>query len=193
MIHHRNIRRTGPRCAAALLAILAAGCNFGGGSGTRETNAGQQKSGALGGMIKGGGNQQAASEPGTGDASADAGPPAAPASGGAGGKPDGGGSPAATVSRDNFDRRVRIVNNSSRVITLVQGSPASQPDWGADRIPTMTLAAGQATVVDFNDNNGECRYDLRVTFDDQNTAEQRNVDICRISEWRAAPGGGRVR
>lgn len=193
MMHHKNIGRTGLRCAAALLATLAAGCNFGGGSGTRETNASQQKGGALGGMMKSGGNRQAASEPGAGNASADAGGPAAPAGGGGGAKPDGGGSPAATASRDNFDRRVRIVNGSSRVITLVQGSPTNQNEWGADRIPTMTLTAGQATIVDFNDNNGECRYDLRVTFDDQNTAEQRNVDICRISEWRAAPGGGGVR
>ena len=90
---------------------------------------------------------------------------------------------------DNFDRRVRIINNSGETITLLHGSPTNVNDWGQDRIPTMTLAAGQATIVDFNDNNGECRYDLRATLSDGTTREQRNVNICQVSEWIVTPGG----
>lgn len=94
---------------------------------------------------------------------------------------------------DNFDRRVRIVNNSGETITLLHGSPTNVNDWGQDRIPTMTLAEGQATIVDFNDNNGECRYDLRATLSDGTTREQRDVNICQVSEWIVTASGSSAR
>lgn len=103
------------------------------------------------------------------------------------------GSGGSSSRADNFDRRVRIVNNSRQTISLLKGSPTSDNDWGQDRIPTLTLSAGQSTIVDFNDNNGECRYDLQATFQDGSTREQRDVNICQVSQWIVTSDGASAR
>lgn len=94
---------------------------------------------------------------------------------------------------DDYDRRVRVVNNSNQTIAFLYGSPTSDNEWGRDRIPTMTLSAGSSAFVDFDDGNGECRYDLRVVFDDQTSREERNIDICEIREWTLTASGSSVR
>jgi len=103
------------------------------------------------------------------------------------------GSDSQRSGADNFDRRVRVVNNSGQTISLLRGSPTSDQNWGQDRIPTMTLSAGQSTIVDFNDNNGECRYDLQATFADGSTREQRDVNICQVVEWTITDDGSSAR
>lgn len=99
----------------------------------------------------------------------------------------------ASTAADGRDRRVRVVNNSGQTIQIVQGSAVSQGNWGQDRIPTTTLASGGSAIVDFNDNNGECQYDLRVTLADGTKRDQRNVNVCTVTEWTINSGGTAVR
>lgn len=91
------------------------------------------------------------------------------------------------------DRRVRINNRSGKVIAEIRGSPAREQDWGRDRIPQDVLADGRSVIVDFNDNNGECVYDLQVTFADGARRDQGGVDICRVSDWTITPTGTATR
>ena len=146
-----RLRRYGAGAAALLLLAGTAAC---GGGNDERGERGEGKGGALGALGgRGGGNEQddretnrseerrSSDRNGNGD--------------GGSGTAQIGGSEERRAGADNFDRRVRIVNNSDQTVTLVRGSPTSDRDWGRDRIPTMTLSPGDATVVDFGtDNNG---------------------------------------
>lgn len=184
-----RLRRFGAGTAAILLVAGAAAC--GGGNDSAERGDGKMKS------MLGGSNEQRSDRGGdrdrdrderrdsdgdTGDASSNSAERTARIG------PD-----SQTSNADQFDRRVRIVNNSDMTITLLKGSPTSDNDWGQDRIPTMTLSAGQSTIVDFDDGNRECRYDLQATFQDGSTREQRDVNICQVSEWTVTSDGSSAR
>ena len=193
-----SIIRSGWTLGCVAVLVLTSACNLGAGR-NEQAERNQAKGGGLAGLMGGSGNQQqqnaareaAPTPPDVNDSRSEE-PATTNTTTPITDKPTGG--PAqGTAARDNFDRRMRIVNDSDQRITLVQGSPVSESNWGADRIPTTTIAEGESVIVDFNDNNGECRYDLRVTFANSETAERRGVNICEASEWRAAPGGGNVR
>lgn len=100
--------------------------------------------------------------------------------------------PAATAG-DGRNRQVRITNQSGQTITLIKGSPTSVSNWGQDRIPSGVLNAGATVMVDFNDNNGECVYDLQATMVDSTTRVQRGVNVCTVSEWVVTPDGSDTR
>jgi hypothetical protein len=85
---------------------------------------------------------------------------------------------------DNYNRNVRIINGTDQIVVVVRARVAGMSDWGRDRIPTTVLQPGQEQIVDFNDNNGECNYDLQATLMDQSRREHSNVNICRVAEWR---------
>ncbi|WP_166038842.1 hypothetical protein [Sphingosinicella sp. YJ22] len=182
-----RLRRFGAGTAAILLIAGAAAC--GGGSESAERGDGKMKS------MLGGGND---SRDRSGERSTDERRNGERGNGERSGGENGGstvrmGSDSERAGADNFDRRVRIVNNSGQTISFLRGSPTSDQNWGADRIPTLTLSAGQSTIVDFNDNNGECRYDLQAQFADGSTREQRDVNICQVSEWIVTDDGSSAR
>lgn len=190
-----RLRRFGAGTAAILLIAGAAAC--GGGSDSADRGDGKMKSmlGGSEGNRSGDrdGGERSDGERGNGERGN-----SEPANGERSGGQTGGetvrmGSDSERAGADNFDRRVRIVNNSGQTISLLKGSPTSDDNWGQDRIPTLTLSAGQSTIVDFNDNNGECRYDLQATFQDGSTREQRNVNICQVSEWIVTGDGASAR
>ncbi len=185
-----RLRRLGAGTAAILLIAGAAAC--GGGSDSADRGDGKMKS-MLGGGERNESGDRNGGERGNGERGAsDRG------NGERGASENRGetirmGSDSQRGGADNFDRRVRIVNNSGQTISLLRGSPTSDQNWGADRIPTLTLSAGQTTIVDFNDGNGECRYDLQATFADGTTREQRGVNICQVSEWIVSDDGSAAR
>jgi len=183
-----RLRRCGAGAAALLLLAGTAAC---GGGNDERGERGEGKGGALGALGgRGGGNEQDDRETNRSEERR-----SSDRNGGNGdrGTAQIGGSEERRAGADNFDRRVRIVNNSDQTVTLVRGSPTSDRNWGADRIPTMTLSPGDATVVDFNDNNGECRYDLQATLSDGNTREQRDVNVCQVREWIITSDGSSAR
>lgn len=99
----------------------------------------------------------------------------------------------APVTAANADRRVRINNMSGQTITLIRGSAASDRTWGADRIPSGVLNTGASVIVDFNDNNGECVYDLQATLQDGSERVQRAVNVCQVTDWTITPEGTQAR
>lgn len=91
--------------------------------------------------------------------------------------------PAQARSADGQDRRVAIENQSGQAIVYVYGSPASQSDFGEDRIPDRVIANGEASVVDFDSGTRECRYDLRVTLADGSNVDRMGVNVCQAAHW----------
>ena len=187
-----QLRRYGAGTAAILMLVAASACGSGGERDDRAGADGKMKS-MLGGGERNQSGDRDGGERGNGERSG-----TERGNGERGASENAGetvrmGSDSQRSRADNFDRRVRIVNNSGQTISVLKGSPTSDQNWGADRIPTMTLSAGQSTIVDFNDNNGECRYDLQATFQDGSTREQRDVNICQVTEWIVTDEGSSAR
>lgn len=86
-------------------------------------------------------------------------------------------------SNDGFDRRVVIVNESSRTISEVRGTPTTWDGYGRDLIPNFVIESGEQARVNFDVGTGQCLYDLQVKMRNGQTVEKRNVDVCRVTSW----------
>jgi hypothetical protein len=82
-----------------------------------------------------------------------------------------------------LDRRVRVVNDSSRTMTKFQASNKASKSWEEDILGNDVLKPGQSVVVNINDGTGYCVFDLRATFQGGATVVRRNINICKISSW----------
>jgi hypothetical protein len=82
-----------------------------------------------------------------------------------------------------LDRRVRVVNDSSRTMTKFQASNKASKSWEEDILGDDVLKPGQSVVVNINDGTGYCVFDLRATFQGGATVVRRNINICKISSW----------
>lgn len=91
------------------------------------------------------------------------------------------------------DRRIRVNNASSQTITLIKGSATSDSDWGQDRIPSGVLRPGGTVMIDFDDGNGECVYDLQATLQDGTLRVRRGVNICQVVDWIVTDDDSAVR
>ncbi len=84
--------------------------------------------------------------------------------------------PSATVgtARQNFS----VVNTTGHVVMTLNVSPTSESEWGPDILGTEVLASGQTAQVVFDRAESQCNYDLRVTYNDGDTSEMRNLNLC---------------
>ncbi len=177
-VENRGWRRAAlGRAVAALLLLASAACQQGG--------AEPANSGMFGSVVGKGENRSRDSFRASRSGNSAVPAPAAPAT------PDL--SSATSTTPDGRDRRVRISNQSGQTITVIKGSPSSRSEWGEDRIPTTTLSDGSSVIVDFNDNNGECSYDLMATLADGTKLAQRAVNVCQVGEWTVTPDGAQAR
>lgn len=99
----------------------------------------------------------------------------------------------APVAQAGQDRRLRINNASGQTVTIIRGSATSQNDWGQDRIPSGVLRTGNTVMVDFNDGNGECVYDLQATMQDGTLRVRRGVNVCSALDWTITEDSSEVR
>jgi hypothetical protein len=74
-----------------------------------------------------------------------------------------------------------LVNNSGRVIEEFYASPASEQNWGPDRLGSETVAPGSRFAIRLP--QGECLYDLRLVFRGGEAREQRRVDACNLVDF----------
>ena len=81
-----------------------------------------------------------------------------------------------------IDTTIDVVNASSLMIHYLHISPAGSKEWGRDWLGTDTgLAPGTRGPVNPGREAG-CQYDLRVIYENKQTEERRNQNLCAISE-----------
>lgn len=80
------------------------------------------------------------------------------------------------------DPSFTVVNRSGRMIYAIFASPASDSNWGRDRLGRNTLRDGQSFAIRLP--AGECVYDIRVVYDGQSgpSEERRGVNTCEARE-----------
>jgi hypothetical protein len=102
----------------------------------------------------------------------------APAANQAAAEDEGGAAPTAAVgtARQNFS----VVNTTGHVVVTLNVSPTTENEWGPDILGSNVLQTGQTAQVVFDRAETQCNYDIRATYDDQDTSEMRNVNLCQV-------------
>ena len=120
-------------------------------------------------------NNAAAAAPKPAESNAPAPAPAANEAG----EEEAGGEPTTTVgtARQNFS----VVNATGHIVVTMNVSPTTENEWGPDILGTNVLQTGQTAQVVFDRAESQCNYDLRVTYDDNDTSEMRNLNLCTTS------------
>lgn len=86
--------------------------------------------------------------------------------------------PSASVgtARQNFS----VVNATGHTVVTLNVSPTSEDEWGPDILGRDVLQAGQTAQVVFDRAETQCNYDIRATYDDNDTTDVRNVNLCQV-------------
>lgn len=105
-------------------------------------------------------------------------PAPAPAANEAAGAAEESAAPGATVgtARQNFS----VVNATGHVVMTLNVSPTTENEWGPDILGSQVLQNGQTAQVVFDRAEAQCNYDIRATYDDGDTTDMRNVNLCQV-------------
>ena len=105
-------------------------------------------------------------------------PAPAPAANETAGEGEEGAAPTTTVgtARQNFS----VVNATGHIVVTMNVSPTSENEWGPDILGSNVLQPGQTGQVVFDRAESQCNYDLKVTYDDGDTSEMRNLNLCQV-------------
>lgn len=74
-----------------------------------------------------------------------------------------------------------IVNDSGHTVMTLNVSPTEEDEWGPDILGTEVLANGERAEVTFDRDADNCHYDLRATYDDGETGDWRNINLCETA------------
>ncbi|HYD13303.1 MAG TPA: hypothetical protein VEC11_10695 [Allosphingosinicella sp.] len=105
----------------------------------------------------------------------------APAANAAEAEEEGGETAAPTASVGTARQNFSVVNTTGHVVMTLNVSPTSESEWGPDILGSDVLQSGQTAQVVFDRAESQCNYDLRVTYQDGDTSEMRNVNLCQTA------------
>ena len=86
--------------------------------------------------------------------------------------------PVATGAFAN-DADFKLKNRTGYQIDEVYVAAHSSNRWGRDIMGKQTLEDGHNLSVTFPHGNGACDFDIKVKYDDDTTAEWRDIDLCK--------------
>jgi len=93
------------------------------------------------------------------------------------------------VQQQRCDTSFTVVNNSSYTVQELYFSPNSVRNWGPDQLGQNVLPPGRSTAYRAASEGG---YDFRVVWNNGNSAELPNVDVCVASTITVTNGGLRA-
>ena len=89
-----------------------------------------------------------------------------------------------TTSSMAEDRRVKVINETSYVVTHFYGSNAGSQSWEEDILGQDTLAPNKSVTINFDDGSGYCKFDFKVVFEDGDEVTRNGIDVCQTSVYR---------
>jgi hypothetical protein len=84
-----------------------------------------------------------------------------------------------------------LVNNSSVQIDVLNASPVTDSNWGADRLGNDVVPPGGRYTVRLR-SPGVCQWDVRVIYQNRTAEERRNINLCNITELPFDGSGARA-
>ena len=76
----------------------------------------------------------------------------------------------------------RLVNKTGYTIDQVYVSPSKSDDWEEDILGQDQLEDGVGVNIRFHRAAKSCLWDLKVVYDDKETAEWEGFDLCEVSK-----------
>ena len=74
-----------------------------------------------------------------------------------------------------------ILNNPGYTIEQLHVAASTKDVWEEDVLGSEILEDGERTRVRFDSDEESCLWDLKVTYDDGETAAWQGVNLCEIS------------
>lgn len=74
-----------------------------------------------------------------------------------------------------------IINNTGFVVVTLNVSRSGENRWGPDLLDSEVMANNEQAEVSFDNAEDQCLWDIRVTYDDGDTGDMREVDLCEVS------------
>ena len=85
----------------------------------------------------------------------------------------------AQEAKQNF----KLVNKNGYELKALYVSPSKSDDWEDDVLGQDTLGDGEAVNVRFKAKTSTCKWDLKVTYsDDDSSAVWSNIDLCTVEK-----------
>ena len=88
--------------------------------------------------------------------------------------------PALADGKQNFT----LENRTGYKISEVYVSPGKASTWEEDVLTDDELPDGNSVAIGFSRSEKSCNWDLKVVYDDGDTAEWEDFDLCKISNIR---------
>jgi hypothetical protein len=88
---------------------------------------------------------------------------------------------AAGDARAQAQQDFVLVNRTGYTIDEVYVSASNVNSWEEDLMGDDSLENGQQLNVRFARNTSQCMFDIKVVYDDQETAEFRGINLCQVS------------
>jgi hypothetical protein len=77
----------------------------------------------------------------------------------------------------------RLINKTGYELKALYVSPSKSDNWGEDILGQDVLVDGQAVNVHFNPTAQTCKWDLKVTYtDDDSNAVWSDIDLCTVDK-----------
>ena len=90
---------------------------------------------------------------------------------------------AAGQSRDGYNRRVRIHNQTGWTMTHFYASDSRVDDWQEDMLGSGVLNAGASVVMNIDDGSGACLYDFKARFTNGQELTRFRVNVGEIADY----------
>lgn len=74
-----------------------------------------------------------------------------------------------------------IVNRTGHSVLTLNVSPSDETRWGPDILGVDILANGESAEITFDRDEERCLWDVRVTYDDGDTGDWRQVNLCETT------------
>jgi hypothetical protein len=77
----------------------------------------------------------------------------------------------------------KLVNKTGYELKALYVSPAKSDDWGDNILGEQVVGDSQVVNVHFSPKAGTCKWDLKVTYtDDDSNAVWGNIDLCTVEK-----------
>ena len=87
------------------------------------------------------------------------------------------------VSRDGYNRRVRIHNQTGWTMLRFYASDSRKSDWEEDILGSSVLASGRSVTINIDDGSGACIYDFKAEFTNGQVLTRMNINVCQIADY----------
>ena len=87
------------------------------------------------------------------------------------------------VSRDGYNRRVRIHNQTGWTMLRFYASDSRKSDWEEDILGDSVLASGRSVTINIDDGSGACVYDFKAEFTNGQVLTRMNINVCQIADY----------